>query len=66
MRIFAIIVFAALSSRISGQSCTRLFQYIQGDGGDVEGLVTLQPPLVAEHEVKVVLSIAAQLPSVSY
>lgn len=66
MRFFCLIFLFSTFTSAKGQSCANFFQYVQGADGDVEGLITLQPPQVPEHDVKAILTIAAQLPSVFY
>jgi hypothetical protein len=47
-------------------ACNNNFQYIRGENGGTEGLITFTPQRVAEHNLKVVLTVAAKLPSVSF
>lgn len=47
------------------ESCNNFFKYIRGENGGTEGLITFRPQRVPEHNLKVVLTIAAKLPTVS-
>ena len=58
------LIFVHLIAIGESQSCSSFFQYVYGYGG-VEGSITYNPPVVSEHNLRVVLSVAAHLPSVS-
>lgn len=47
------------------QSCRNFFKFVQGSDGRTEGAVTIYLPEVPEHNLKVILSLGAQLTSVS-
>lgn len=58
------LIFAHLIVIGESQSCSSFFQYVQGIAG-VEGSITYNPPRASEHNLQVVLSVTAHLPSVS-
>ena len=53
----------SLISSSESQSCDNFFQYMHVNG-NIEGVIRYYPPQVSEHNLKVMLSIGAQLPSV--
>jgi hypothetical protein len=62
--IFILILF--FISPIQAQSCRNYFQLTQGYDGRTEGLITVQLPFMSNLNIKVILSLGAQLYSVSH
>jgi hypothetical protein len=62
IKVFWIVLFI---SSVQAQSCRNYFQFTQGYDGSTEGIITVQLPLMSNLNLKLILSLGAQLYSVS-
>lgn len=62
--IFRVIIFLIIHE--SCESCQNYFQYVIGENGATEGLIKFRPQRVSEHNLKIVMTVAAKLPSVNF
>jgi hypothetical protein len=62
---FLVFISAVLISEISSQylPCSNFWKYIKSNEG-TQGLITFLPENLAQHQVKIHLSVGAKLPSV--
>lgn len=61
-----VLLITSIPAIVNAQySCSSFWQYVRGSGG-IEGILTLNPDRgFKEHNLKVILTVGAQLPSVS-
>lgn len=64
LKILAVLLIISLNE-ISSQiiPCGNFWKYIKSDQG-TQGLITFQPQNLAQHDMKILLSVGAKLPSV--
>lgn len=61
---FKFLIFALTIAIGESQSCSNFFQYVYGTEG-IEGAITYHPPVAYEHNLRVILTVSTNLPSVS-